>query len=216
MPIEFLRESRIAWSRLEPEWNTCFPAARQLSFSPVRISARMVAASRGRGMAVGRTTNRRLEGGRRAARDCPAVSERARGGNAVVFYRQHGNFRLFGCDRRRAYIIPLSATVLLDALGTMPAIGISNAGSLSTCAAASPTVPQWKRTRRRRGWKAECQSLQICPVLALPRSWEEYLAGLDKKDRHEIRRKLRRGTDAEEPHGIDTSPAPTRWMSSSV
>jgi CelD/BcsL family acetyltransferase involved in cellulose biosynthesis len=31
-----------------------------------------------------------------------------------------------------------------------------------------------------------------CPVIDLPESWEAYLAGLSGKDRHELRRKLRR------------------------
>jgi CelD/BcsL family acetyltransferase involved in cellulose biosynthesis len=31
-----------------------------------------------------------------------------------------------------------------------------------------------------------------CPVLALPKSWDEYLAHLSGKDRHELRRKMRR------------------------
>jgi CelD/BcsL family acetyltransferase involved in cellulose biosynthesis len=33
---------------------------------------------------------------------------------------------------------------------------------------------------------------EVCPVIALPASWEEYLASLDRKERHETRRKLRR------------------------
>jgi CelD/BcsL family acetyltransferase involved in cellulose biosynthesis len=32
----------------------------------------------------------------------------------------------------------------------------------------------------------------VCPQLELPADWEAYLAALDKKDRHELRRKLRR------------------------
>lgn len=32
----------------------------------------------------------------------------------------------------------------------------------------------------------------VCPVIDLPASWDEYLASLDKKQRHEIRRKMRR------------------------
>jgi CelD/BcsL family acetyltransferase involved in cellulose biosynthesis len=32
----------------------------------------------------------------------------------------------------------------------------------------------------------------VCPRVSLPDSWEEYLAGLNKKDRHELRRKLRK------------------------
>ena len=32
----------------------------------------------------------------------------------------------------------------------------------------------------------------VCPVIDLPSTWDEYLATLDKKQRHEIRRKIRR------------------------
>jgi CelD/BcsL family acetyltransferase involved in cellulose biosynthesis len=53
---------------------------------------------------------------------------------------------------------------------------------------------------RERGWSAEVSQEDVCPVIALPRAsgeldfdaWEAYLATLDKKERHEIRRKLRR------------------------
>jgi CelD/BcsL family acetyltransferase involved in cellulose biosynthesis len=40
----------------------------------------------------------------------------------------------------------------------------------------------------------------VSPIIPLPATWEEYLARLDKKQRHEIRRKLRRIEDL-----------PTRW-----
>jgi CelD/BcsL family acetyltransferase involved in cellulose biosynthesis len=32
----------------------------------------------------------------------------------------------------------------------------------------------------------------VCPVIDLPATWDEYLASLDKKQRHEVRRKMRR------------------------
>ena len=38
-----------------------------------------------------------------------------------------------------------------------------------------------------------------CPVIALPGSWDDYLAGLSGKDRHELRRKLRRA-ETGRPH----------------
>jgi hypothetical protein len=41
-----------------------------------------------------------------------------------------------------------------------------------------------------------------CPSIPLPGDWETYLAGIDKKQRHEIRRKLRR---------LETSGVPSRW-----
>jgi CelD/BcsL family acetyltransferase involved in cellulose biosynthesis len=39
----------------------------------------------------------------------------------------------------------------------------------------------------------------VCPQLDLPGDWEEYLASLDKKDRHELRRKLRKLSQGGEP-----------------
>lgn len=53
----------------------------------------------------------------------------------------------------------------------------------------------------------------VCPQMALPAGWDAYLAGLRKKDRHELRRKLRRLHEAgdvqlevvDTPGGIDAS-----------
>lgn len=40
------------------------------------------------------------------------------------------------------------------------------------------------------GVKVEAKD--VCPALALPASWEDYLAGLDPRSRHELRRKMRK------------------------
>ncbi len=45
---------------------------------------------------------------------------------------------------------------------------------------------------RSRGYAVEVQNEDMAPVLRLPSTWDEYLAGLSKKRRHELRRKLRR------------------------
>ncbi|HKW93008.1 MAG TPA: GNAT family N-acetyltransferase [Methylomirabilota bacterium] len=42
------------------------------------------------------------------------------------------------------------------------------------------------------GRKATVEREDRCPVLALPKSWDEYLGRLSGKDRHELRRKMRR------------------------
>lgn len=43
------------------------------------------------------------------------------------------------------------------------------------------------------GWQVAVEQEDVCPVVALPEGdWEAYLATLDKKARHEIRRKVRR------------------------
>lgn len=83
---------------------------------------------------------------------------------------------------------------------------------------AGPTAPAWEAVdlcnqparslaytvlpdlARARGWAVQVHQEDVCPVIALPPAssepgfdgWEAYLATLDKKERHEIRRKLRR------------------------
>jgi CelD/BcsL family acetyltransferase involved in cellulose biosynthesis len=45
------------------------------------------------------------------------------------------------------------------------------------------------------GWTVEREQEDVCPVVTVRGdTWDGYLATLDKKDRHEIRRKLRRAT----------------------
>jgi CelD/BcsL family acetyltransferase involved in cellulose biosynthesis len=70
------------------------------------------------------------------------------------------------------------------------------------------------------GLTAAVERQDRCPVLALPKSWDEYLSRLSGKDRHELRRKMRRlerelpGATARshaEPAGWDE--AMTRFLS---
>jgi CelD/BcsL family acetyltransferase involved in cellulose biosynthesis len=58
----------------------------------------------------------------------------------------------------------------------------------------SPTVPFFKSVPG-----AELEVLQHSPYIKLPGDWEVYLAGIDKKQRHEIRRKMRRAAESEVP-----------------
>lgn len=59
--------------------------------------------------------------------------------------------------------------------------------------AASPTLASVARLANARGWQTQQTREDVCPVLELPQSWEEYLtARLSKKQRHELRRKIRR------------------------
>ena len=44
----------------------------------------------------------------------------------------------------------------------------------------------------RRGLRVSVEQEDVSPWLKLPDSWDAYLAGLSKKDRHELRRKMRR------------------------
>ncbi len=77
---------------------------------------------------------------------------------------------------------------------------------------SSPTLPALEAAAAAQGWSFSCTVLQKAPYIRLPGEWETYLAGIDKKQRHEIRRKLRRAEEmgaaiqlrfATEPDRID-------------
>jgi len=55
----------------------------------------------------------------------------------------------------------------------------------------SPTLAGLKSEAETRGWKHQEIHLQPSPYIPLPGNFEAYLAQIDKKQRHEIRRKLR-------------------------
>jgi CelD/BcsL family acetyltransferase involved in cellulose biosynthesis len=56
----------------------------------------------------------------------------------------------------------------------------------------SPTLRLLPALAQARGWAAQTEVQDVCPVVSLPGTWEEYLASLGRKHRHELRRKLRR------------------------
>jgi len=59
----------------------------------------------------------------------------------------------------------------------------------------SPTLPALKAAAEGRGWSYEQKNIQHCPYIPLPGDWDAYLAGIRKKQRHEIRRKMRRAQE---------------------
>jgi CelD/BcsL family acetyltransferase involved in cellulose biosynthesis len=63
----------------------------------------------------------------------------------------------------------------------------------------SPTFKALPYVCKGLGLMSETEVEDVCPQLDLPGDWEEYLAGLDKKDRHELRRKLRKLSQGGEP-----------------
>lgn len=65
--------------------------------------------------------------------------------------------------------------------------------------AISPTRAALGRAALARGWAATEQALEPCPVIPLPDDWETYLTTMvEKKERQEIRRKLRRAESGEQ------------------
>jgi CelD/BcsL family acetyltransferase involved in cellulose biosynthesis len=57
---------------------------------------------------------------------------------------------------------------------------------------SSPTLSHFPKLLQSCGFNVEQVFQEVCPVIKLPDSWEGYLESLDKKQRHELRRKLRR------------------------
>jgi len=63
----------------------------------------------------------------------------------------------------------------------------------------SPSLDALQSAAQKNGVFFERRNLQHSPYISLPGDWETYLAGIDKKQRHEVRRKMRRAESAEVP-----------------
>jgi len=61
----------------------------------------------------------------------------------------------------------------------------------------SPTLEALEKATEKLGLEIHIRKLQHSPYIPLPGNWETYLARLDKKQRHEIRRKMRRACEGE-------------------
>jgi CelD/BcsL family acetyltransferase involved in cellulose biosynthesis len=64
---------------------------------------------------------------------------------------------------------------------------------------ASPTLAALQAEAEKRGWTYRQEIYRPTPRIALTGDFDEYLAGIEKKQRHEIRRKLRRAAEYELP-----------------
>ncbi len=61
----------------------------------------------------------------------------------------------------------------------------------------SPTLLALKEEAAKRGWTHHEEAYRPTPRIALNGSFEDYLSRIDKKQRHEIRRKMRRAAESE-------------------
>jgi CelD/BcsL family acetyltransferase involved in cellulose biosynthesis len=59
----------------------------------------------------------------------------------------------------------------------------------------SPTLPALQQSAQKCGYAFINEPMQHCPYIPLPGDWETYLNSIDGKQRHEIRRKMRRAHD---------------------
>ncbi len=56
----------------------------------------------------------------------------------------------------------------------------------------SPTIGMLSSLAKDKGYEVEVSEEDVSPGMVLPDSWEEFVTSLSKKDRHELRRKIRR------------------------
>ncbi len=87
---------------------------------------------------------------------------------------------------------------LLDEILALRLPGFSRL-SLCNLLDSSLTLPVLTSVAERSGWNLTVEKLEHSPRITLPSGWETYLAGIDKKQRHEIRRKMRRAEESEIP-----------------
>jgi CelD/BcsL family acetyltransferase involved in cellulose biosynthesis len=112
-----------------------------------------------------------------------------------LFQAEPGVFRIVGGTDVSDYLDLLAVAgreeeawrALLDARGSS-----SDVWDLHCVPAASPTATALPGIARRAGLGAQVRVEERCPVLELPPSWDEYLASLTGKQRHELTRKMRR------------------------
>lgn len=134
--------------------------------------------------------------------------------------------RSIGCVDVTDYINPLIKTgceqPCLEALAAFLVEEEAQYDLLDLCniPGAAPILEYLPPLLKQRGFEVTVQQQEVCPIIVLPESWDEYLAMLDKKQRHELRRKMRRlfGQDFEtnwgyiDPATEDLDAAMERFM----
>lgn len=79
---------------------------------------------------------------------------------------------------------------LLEFMRATPDVSISRL-DLYNLRNDSPTLPALQAACDATGWEIQIDKVESSPFIRLSDSWESYLATINKKQRHEIRRKLR-------------------------
>lgn len=91
----------------------------------------------------------------------------------------------------RPELLPEFTTGLLDFLLNEEDLPNWDVLDLYNLLEESPTLEVLQAEAQKRGWQHKQVLLQPAPFIPLPGDFDAYLAGLDKKQRHEVRRKWR-------------------------
>lgn len=134
------------------------------------------------------------------------ITVREAGALAAVLcvYSQDGLVHFNGCVEETDYL-DLIAPAGYAATGWRAAIDLLNSDqfpawhTLELCniPAGSPSRAILAEIAAEQGWAHSSDIQEVCPVITLPGDFDTYLESLDKKQRHELRRKLRRASAAD-------------------
>ncbi len=122
----------------------------------------------------------------------------------ACLFRHEGVLHFNGCVEETDYLDLIAPAekagvvwpAILDVLGA-PEFPQWHTLDLCNVPEMSPSREILANEAARRSWALESSIHEVCPVISLPGSFDAYLDSLDKKQRHELRRKLRRAEAAD-------------------
>lgn len=121
-------------------------------------------------------------------------------GLAPWFIDDQGTVNIIGCEDVTDYLdIIAHRDCTPPVYETIAAYLKDHRRNLHLCniPASSPTLELFPEFLRHRGFEVEVEQQEVCPVIDLPETFQDYLANLDKKQRHEVRRKIRKANNAQ-------------------
>ena len=123
----------------------------------------------------------------RDAAGVTAIASLRRSGDTLSFVGSEDTF-----DYNDFVVSPGCEPVFFDAL--LQRLEDQRCGELylASLLENSPTLEFLPDVARQRGYQVNVEIEDVTSGIDLPETWEQYLAALSKKDRHELRRKLRR------------------------
>lgn len=121
----------------------------------------------------------------------------------ACFYLLDGTLYFNGCVEETDYLdlisLPTAAPgaweCVFDELEA-PSFPRWRALNLCNVPAASPSRDILQELAAERGFQFSTEVQEVCPIIDLPGTFDDYLMNLDKKQRHEVRRKMRRARAA--------------------
>jgi CelD/BcsL family acetyltransferase involved in cellulose biosynthesis len=112
--------------------------------------------------------------------------------------------RTIGCVEVTDYLdvlaAPATREAFYNALADFVVAQSANYCRIDLCniPEGTPTLDLLPRLLTERGFAVQVKHEDVCPFIALPQDFESYLNQLDKKQRHELRRKMRRAENVED------------------